>query len=699
MLPPLREELTLFPGPSTIDGAPTWSLHDPARNAFFQIDWLTFEILARWHLGKAQPILGAIADETAIQPESGDIDAVLRFLVENELVCSHDAEGTARMSMQARRRRSRPGEWLLHKYLFFRIPLWRPDRWLGMALPWVEPLFSRTFLWLTAAALLMGLVETSRQWEIFVATLVDTFSLQGVAGFLLALVFAKVMHELGHAFTAKRFGCRVPSMGIAFLVLFPMAYTDVNEVWKLQSHRRRLAVGMAGVCTELIIAAWATLVWAVSPDGLVRDAAFILATATWIATVLVNASPFMRFDGYFVLMDWLGMPNLHQRAFALGRWRLREVLFAPADEPPERMPQGRHRLLIGFAYATWLYRLVVFSGIAVLVYHVFPKPLGPFLAVVELWWFVFSPAWREVREWGGCMRRAKSVGRLAGLVAILAMLVVAGFAPWDARIHTQGILRPAGYFSIIVPEPARVTGMPIGHAQRVRRDAVLFELKSPNLELEASQKQVQASTATWQSVTAGVSSDLRENIRVIESARARLDAEMVGIDAEKDRLIIRAPADGTLFLDDLDLHVGQWVGRNEKLATLLDSSSWQVVTYLPEAAIGRIAVGDEAVFYFEHSGGEKLALEVESIDKDATRVLPDAMLASTAGGAIMVRDTAQGLVPETARYRVALSLAPGQQLPQPRLHRGNVVLFGAPKPLLDDFFRSAAALFIRELGF
>jgi len=107
----------------------------------------------------------------------------------------------------------------------------------------------------------------------------------------------------------------------------------------------------------------------------------------------------------------------------------------------------------------------------------------------------------------------------------------------------------------------------------------------------------------------------------------------------------------------------------------------------------------EALFYPEHSGLDSLRLRVEEIDRDATRILPDGILGSTSGGKILVRDTSSGPVPETAIYRVTLSLADIERRDTSTLLRGNLVLFGKPKSLLGDFFRSAAALFMRETSF
>ncbi len=699
MLPALRDELALYPGPAAGNGAPTWSLHDPVRNLFFRIDWITFEILSRWYLNDPRAVLAAVEQETPIQPEEEDLAGVLRFLGDNELIRRSDAEGSQWYHQQVQKRRASPGTWLLHHYLFFRLPLWRPDAWLGRALPWVRPLQTKAFLTLTLLALFMGLIEVSRQWDGFVTTLVDTFSWQGFAGYFITLVCVKFLHELGHAFTAKRFGCRVPTMGVAFLVLFPMAYTDVNEVWKLQERHRRLAVGAAGILTELAIAAWATLAWALLPDGQVRDAAFLLATTTWISTVLINASPFLRFDGYFLTMDWLDLPNLHQRAFALARWHLRKGVFGLREAVPEIYPPRRHRGLILFAYLTWLYRLIVFGGIAALVYYVFPKPLGPFLAAVEIAWFILLPVWREVQAWRPRLPAIVRSPRTWLSLGLLLLILGSAFVPWDRRVQSQGLLRPAQHFPVVAPGAARVQALAVSSGQTVVAGQKLIELEAPDLAFQQQASSARAASLAWQASAAGVHDKLRDQQQVIAAARSKVSAELAGLRDEQGRYTSTAPFSGRIYFSHPDLRTGLWVGKNEQLAVVADTRRWLVETYLPEAELNRIQVGDQGHFYSETPDVAHLPVRVEGIDRDATRVLGDGILASTRGGEVLVRDTKNSFVPETAIYRVTLSLATTYTPEKPQILRGKVVLQGTPKPWMEEFTRSAAALFVREAGF
>lgn len=697
MLPALREELVLYVGPTASDGAPTWSLHDPVRNLFFRIDWLSFEILARWALNDAQAILDALEAETTIEVEAEDVERLLRYLAENELLQRHDAAGSAWFHQQRVRRQDGWWQVLLHHYLFFRVPLWKPDAFLTATAGWIAPLYSRTFRWLTLAALGVGLLEVSRQWQVFTASLVDTFSIAGLAAFLVTLIGVKFCHELGHAYTAKRYGCRVPTMGVAFLVLFPMAYTDVNDVWRLPDRRSRLHVGAAGVGTELVIAVWALLAWTLLPEGHLRNAAFILATATWVSTVLINASPFLRFDGYFLLMDWLDMPNLHQRAFALGKWQLRELLFRLDAPPPEYFPLRRARWLIGFAWLTWLYRLVVFAGIAALVYYVFPKPLGPFLAAVELIWFIGLPIWRELQVWGKSMR---VIGRSRRFGAVLLMLmggVLLISLPWDGRVRSQGVLRPAAHFTVFAPVAAKLQRIEVSDGARVVEGDVLLSLESGDLAFQRQIAAAQVALLRWQEEASGVDASLRERQQVLAATRRRLESELAAIDDTLLRQVLRAPFDGVVrFVPEL--RPGVWVAANERLATVSAPARWQVETYLYEADLPRVGVGDVARFYSETPGKGVLELEVLAIDRDASRQLSEGMLASSSGGAIVVREAVPGqLVPEQAIYRVTLGV-----LDQPEadmLQRGWVVIHGKPAAYIGHYVRTALALVVREAGF
>ena len=697
--PVIREDLTLYPAPPSADGAPMWTLHDPARNAYFQIDWVSFEVITRLSLGNAEALADAINQETTLHVSESDIETVLTFLGDNELLVRVGDEEIAWLYKRAGARKHSWFQQMIHGYLFFRIPVFKPDRMLEWLLPKLKFLFGRRFLEITALVLLFGLWQVYRQWPLFSSTLMDTFSLEGILGYAGALIAVKIVHEFGHALVAKRCGCRVPTMGVAFLVMWPMAYTDVTESWKLDSHRKRLMIAGAGIATELVIAAWAIWLWSILPDGPARSACFFLGTTSIVATLAINASPFMRFDGYFLLCDVLGTPNLHSRAFAYTRWWLREQLFRLGDAPPEVLSPERRRFFILFALGTWLYRLIVFTGIAVMVYHYFFKVLGIALFIVEIWYFLLRPVVQELLQWrkrwdeiGPVVRHRPAFYVLSGLALILVL-------PLDLTVNTQGMLKPEQSFSVVTPLPAMVTNLPPVPGSRVAVGDLLVGLESPELDKRMKQTLARIEPLSKQVSGSGFDNQLRHQQPILRAQLASNQQALDGVKKEQERLMPHAPFAGVIADVEPDLFVGEWLPKGTTLVTLIDDKQWVVDCYVDEADLKRLDKGNWGRFIPDGPGRMGVGLSVMSIDRDASRVLTEGALASVAGGEILVRTQEKKLVPEHAVYRVRLKADGWLPGGAEGYLRGRVVILAWPKSVLGDFLRGALATLVREAGF
>ena len=698
-LPSLREEIALLPAAPLLDGQPSWTLHDPVRNQFFQLDWASFEMLRRWSLDGPQAIVADINATTTLHLTPADLDALLQFLGLHQLL--RPRPGSAgQLAERLAQRRGAFWQWLLHNYLFFRIPLVRPDRWLGRHVGQVAFLFSHAFLWLTVLAGVVGVFNVFRTWEAFSTTLIDMVSPQGLLAYGSMIVAVKVLHELGHGFAAKRHGCRVPTMGIAFLVMWPVAYTDTNDVWKLTRRDQRLGVAAAGIATELALAAWATLAWGWLPEGAPKTLAFLLSTTTWLSSIFINASPFMRFDGYFLLADALQLPNLHERAFALARWDLRRRLFALDDPPPEQFPPGRQRFLILFAWATWIYRLVVFLGIAALVYHFFIKALGILLFMVEIGWFVARPFYNEFRVWHARWAELRQHRRARVSLVLSALLFTLFLLPWPSRVATSGLLQPAEQWPIYAPENARLATLPFRNCATIRAGQPDLSMHSPALQTRSEQGEAREARLAWQSEAAGLNASLRKDWQVLNEQLQTARAEIGSISADASRYTPTAPYDGVLADVPPDLKAGDWLARGELLGRLLRQGELRVVTYVTDEDIHRIRHGNRALFISDGLDGPVVHLEVAGIDQDASRTLPEPELASTFGGPVAVREKNGVFYPERAVYRVQLKVtAPAPPAASQHAWRGQVVIAGDWEAPGLRFLRSALSVFWRETGF
>jgi putative peptide zinc metalloprotease protein len=411
----------------------------------------------------------------------------------------------------------------------------------------------------------------------------------------------------------------------------------------------------------------------------------------------------MRFDGYFILSDSLDMPNLHERCFALARWRLREWLFNLGEEVPERVPPRQQRWMIAFAFGTWLYRLVLFIGIALLVYHLFFKVLGVFLFLVEIAWFIWRPVRMELKAWGERRKSILQRGRTALSAMVLMALVGLAFVPWPGRVTASALLRPAESWPVYAPSGARLDELKFREGDRVPAGAVIARLHVPDLNTRRQALTARVDQLRWQAASSSFDEQTRQRMLVAEDTLATAQAELASVDTELRNFAPKAPYAGTLRDLDPDLREGQWLARKERLGLLVkEGTAWLVETWLDEAAVPRIRPGDLAMFINDGADTAPLQLRVQEVDRDASRVLTRPELAAQAGGHLMAREKNGQLVPERAVYRVTLVLAEGQTLPEAlnrKTLRGTVTVHARAEAPGLRYLRQASAVLVREFGF
>jgi putative peptide zinc metalloprotease protein len=486
--------------------------------------------------------------------------------------------------------------------------------------------------------------------------------------------------------------------------MVPVLYTDVNDAWKLPSRRQRLAIGVAGVATELACAALAVFAWASLAPGPARSVAFLVATTTWLTTVLLNASPFMRYDGYYVLSDLLEMPNLHTRAFALAQWSLRETLLGLGDHVPEEMPPLRRRLLVLFAFLTWAYRFTLFLGIAAIVYHFAVKILGIAMMVVEVGYFVAMPVVREALTWW--RRRAdihlnwRTILTAAAGVAIVLLLLL----PWRSAVEAPALLKSQQHVDIFVPEfGARLVGIAVHEGDGVAKGTRLVQLTSPDLDYRLGRARTEIEISEWQLGARGANAELLARSQVTEREYETARAEYRALQDQKSRLDVVSPVAGKVVDMAEALEPGTWLAPKTRLMSVVDPAGLTVEAYVDEADLDRIAVGDTATFFAEADTRIEFPLRLVEIARASTRLLSEPALASTLGGPIAVRVQKQNekqseLVPDRTIYRLRLTVTETGATPVTRVLRGEVILRGEAISLVRRIWRAALAVVIRESG-
>jgi putative peptide zinc metalloprotease protein len=692
-LPALREDLVLFPSSDNPDGSPTWAVQDPVRNKFVQIGWLEFEMLARWQPSPIE-VMKSLAQDTPLRPRLEDVLAFAHFLRQQSLIRLDTPEDVA----QARKVPGKPGinnwHWWLHNYLFFRIPLARPDQWLNWLGPKLDWLFTRWALVFLTLVCGTGVVLAARQSELFFQTFVDSLTFAGLVSFAFALMLAKTLHELGHAVVATRYGVRVAHVGVAFLVLWPMLYTDTGESWRLRDNRQRLNIAAAGMTVEMVLAGLSLLGWVLTPPGPLRSAFFYLATTSVVMTVALNISPFMRFDGYYVLSDALDMPNLHDRAGAIAKTWMRRTLLGFKDTWPEHFAPAKHVVLIFFALATWIYRLFLFLGIAVAVYFMFFKLLGIFLFLVEIVWFVVRPFHVEFKLWA---KRSQDIQRGRASLWLLALMGGLGLLafPWAYDIHAPAQLR-AEYSTIYSPLAGKIAALQA--PGRVAKGDSLVVLDSPKLRSDAERAKINVSATRAAMQSAELAGDgNRDQVGKLGVTVEQYQAEDRAAGLELARLGIKA--DFAALWTDVDptLVVGSWLRPQDAIGTLVNESAWRVEAWVEASDVQHLSTGAKGYFYPANQLDAPVKVTVLEVDTLRTSALPHPGMSGEHGGPIPTVMEGKNLAPRDALYLVRLQVEGKPQ--QVRWTRGHITVQGKRHSKLWSAVAYASSVLIRESGF
>lgn len=693
VLIPLRRELRLYPAAQE-EGRPGWTLEDPVRNRFFRLGRHQVEQLARWDCGFAQRLCELLGQEAGLTLEADEVAQFQQFLLKNALLQPGHPAVENHLETRSRQKTS----WwsrATHSYIFFRVPLWNPQRFLNKTLPYVRFLASPAAFVVYAILLLAALLLLTPQWGAFIDSFSYFISWQGAVIYLAVLFLVKFMHELGHAYTATAYGIKVPVIGVAFIVLWPMLYSDNTDAWREQRSSVRTKIVLAGITVEIVVAVLSTFLWTVLQPGVLRSLCFALATSSLLSSLLINISPFMRFDGYYLLSEVLGVPNMAPRAFALGRWRLRRLLWGFNIPKPEYFSSRMDRILTLYAYGTWLYRLILFTGIAFMVYHLFFKSLGIILFLIEIYVFIAKPVLTEITQWWKQRELIGCNGHVVTTLLVLVALFGALFVPFSSTLVVPAQLGAMEHHRVFVPFPAQLEQIHVQDGEEVQQGELLFTLASEHLDARSVivKLQIEALEVQLQRELG-----VKHKIETTAVTQQRLTAALVeaqGLEKKRQQLQIRATLSGFVEQLPAGIQPGCWIGVAQMLCQVVSMPGEKISASIAEADLALLPKEIAGEFYANGGDIARVPCTMTFLDSSDQEVLEPAMLASIYGGDVAVVGHGEAaLRPLQNRYRI--EFVTNTAITSPTSMRGNVVLQGKALSLVSRCWRSLAPGLIRE---
>lgn len=699
LLTRLREDLELRAATSPDAGGAAWLIYDALRHKYHSIDHETFSVLSLWKsCTTVEALQQAVEHRTGLSLPKLEIDRLSSFLEANQLTENGPSAGWRQQSAAVKKQRQSLVMRLIHNYLFFKVPLFAPERFLRATLPFAAMFYARAVQAFILMLGLAGLYLVSREWDTFLFEARDLATLGGAMSIAAVLFFVKALHELGHAYTAYRYGCRVPSIGIAFMMMAPMLYTDVTDSWRLKNRKQRLAIDCAGVSVELGLACLATVLWVFLPDGTPRHVAFLIATTSWVMSLAINLNPFMRFDGYYILSDVLRIENLQARAFALGLWRLREWLFDLKEPCPEAVPPGLRTVMIAYAYGTWIYRLVLFTGIALLVYAYFFKVLGILLFLFEIGYFILRPVILELSKWWSMRQTIRTRRRFfltAGVVFSGATLAV---LPLSVTIQVPAVLEGKDLTRVFPPRAARVISIQVSAGKLVKKGELLVQLDAPSVRHDMEISKAKLDAIELRLGRQSADSEDRTANQILEGERATIKMQVEGLVAQLSELEIRSPADGRIAEFNQGLRINQWISAKDQIALVDSSNAPKAMGYVSEENLWRLEMGQTGRFTPDVPLGTSVDVVLTEVAATGAASIEIPELSSISGGQIEVHaDARQKLIPASAQYLVTMDAK--DATPRPDMaFRGTVQLKAKPESFLAGALRRIAKILVRESG-
>ncbi len=586
-------------------GETSYMVKDPLAGEYVRLDEFSAELAQRMDGTRSADELIAWANErwAGVAFDRDYMDDLVRQLRQLKYL-DDPFERSALVLQKARSERSRVSLSMFRNVTQINLGIFDPEDFLQRTHARVafafRPRFVQgaLFLFLLSVAVLWG-----RRDHLTVGP--GTFFLVPGASFALQLVLwiilllTTVGHEFGHAYTVKRWGGQVNRMGFMLMWGLPCLFCDVSDSYLFADWKHKVYVALGGIYADILMAIGATALWWATPDGgFVNEVAARVMLFCGISGILINANPLVKLDGYYVLSEYLDMPELREEAFRYAGYLVRRHLLRIPLECPV-VGRRRKRLLLVFVSFSFLY-----SASLLTIFYLFTRKvligwfgfLGALVALVALYYFFKKPiehTGRTARLWYLTHRQAFERGRAAWAAVVALLLAVVLFVPFPSVVAQRVTLWPQRTGAVRAPEELFLREVRFRAGGPVRAGDTLGVLDAWYIRVSADSLARRAAAQrrqSWAATAAGASSraadaGIREAGLASQAAVHRRRAQ---------RAVLRAPFDGRVLSLSAWDRVGERMAPGETLCVVADLSGMRAMIELPEQDIVLLKPGAPA---------------------------------------------------------------------------------------------------------
>ena len=712
----LRARQDLVCGRSEYQGEICWIIKDPLAMKYVRLMPPEFTVLEALKSRQSFDDLKRIVEQQYPQRtvRLASLEHLVASLHRSGLLISDSTGQATPLRTRRNKELKQKAIGLLSSLISLKLPGFDPERLLSFLYACTRWLFSIWFTAIVVVTCLAAVALVLSDLDQFLARMpefqnffaVDNLLLMGVV-----LIVTKTVHEFGHGLMCKHFGGECHSIGLMLLVLTPAMYCDTSDSWVMPNKWHRIAIGAGGIYLELLLAAVCTFVWWFTHPGLIHYLALNVMFVSSISTVLFNANPLLRYDGYYMLADFLEIPNLAQKSKTALLSLLRVTCLGMKPIKSPTAPQ-QHRITFAlYSVASFFYRWFVMIVIFWFLTEIFEPyglaPVGHVLIAISLTGMVLVPIFKLCKffAWPGRFREVKLIR--AGLTALA--LVAAGyvFCCVPIRQHVDGsfVIRPAAAQQAFVTQPGTLVRQAVAPGQTVITGDVLAELENNDLEL--SLLSMEGELARLKTDLAGY--ELNRNVqldseRLIVETRVMIDELNRQIEIKKsqrEQLVLRAERDGVVIPPPNQIAMqgnsdklaiwsgtpldrttkGAWLERDTLVCLIGAENEFEAIVVVDQSDLRLVEEGQSVKMVLEQQRDEVVRSKVRFVSRDPLTAVPRELSQSN-GGSIAVEPTATGgETPLLKLYEIHAEIDDAADVPLRSGYRGLVKIDVAPASL------------------
>lgn len=637
--------------------------------------------------------ISALGDDAPTQDE---VIRLLGQLHSADVLQSDIPPDTLEMFQRQDKQRGKWKQRLMNPFAL-RFPLVDPDRFLVKWMPVVKPFFGRAgvLLWLLVVG--SAFVLAALNWPELTRNMADrVLTPKNLLLLWLVYPFVKLLHELGHAFATRIWGGEVHEMGIMLLALTPIPYVEASASAAFSEKRRRMAVAAAGMAMELFVAALALFLWLNVESGRVSAIAYNVMLIGGVSTLLFNGNPLLRFDGYYVLADWIEIPNFAGRSTRYLGYLLQRYLFGIEETASPVTAPGERTWFVGYGIASFFYRIFVLAALALFISSKFFF-VGILIALWAICTQIILPVVRNSYSFynsiGGRRKRTRLItaSLMVGVTAAILLFAV----PAPLRTSAQGVVSLPEYSRVRAGTNCVITEILVQDGAMVQSGDPLLRCEDPFLEAEV--RVLEANLAESRARYKAEPLQSRVRRAILKEEMASVNADLARARERKHELTVRSPNQGLFVLPEARNLPGRFVEQGALLGYIMGASESTVVVVVNQSDIALVRERTRSVEL-------RLAGHLDTpftavIDREipaASDLLPSPVLGTTGGGSIPV-DPAdpQGLQTLIKTFQFEIKLPIDQK--DVRIGERAYALFDhGYEPLALQWYRCLRQLFLRR---